>query len=218
MKRASLGGVIAGLALAIAASVQAQGQVPEATTAADGGGVVNAVWIERDVTLHYMGFTSYYSCDGLRGQVRRILQELGARPGFKVTTRNCIRLTGPELSPSVRIVAALPVEATPEVLAELASDASKRELAARVQGKSPDEATGQFPARPKRVEFVSGGMSFLKDGDCELMEQMRDRVFGPLGVKLIDSSIHCVPRQVSIGAIRMTVEVLEPVPAPNPVP
>jgi len=218
MKRALLGGVVAGLAIAIAASVQAQGQAQEAATAADDAGVVSAVWIERDVTLHYMGFTSYYSCEGLRGQVRRILQELGARPGFKVTMRNCINQSGPEWSPSVRIVAALPVEATAEVLAELASDASKRELVARVQGKSPDEATAQFPARPKRVEFVSGGMSFLQDGDCELMEQMRDRVFGPLGVKVIDSNIRCVPRQVSIGSIRMTVEVLEPVPAPNPVP
>lgn len=214
MKRALLGGVVAGLALAIATSAQAQ----EGETAADDPGVVSAVWIERDVTLHYTGFTSYYSCEGLRGKVRRILQELGARPGFKVTTRNCFKQSGPEWSPSVRIVAALPVEATPEVLAELASDASKRELVARVQGKSPDEVTAQFPARPKRVEFVSGGMSALQDGDCELMEQMRDRVFGPLGVKVIDSNLRCVPRQVSIGSIHMTVEVLEPVPAPNPIP
>jgi hypothetical protein len=216
MKRALLGGVVAGLALAIAASAQAQGQ--EGATAADDPAVVSAVWIERDVTLHYMGFTSYYSCEGLRGQVRRILQELGARPGFKVTARNCIKQSGPEWTPSVRIVAALPVEATPEVLAEIASDASKREFVARVQGKSPDDAAAQFPARPKRVEFVSGGMSYLQDGDCELMEQMRDRIFGPLGVKVIESSIRCVPRQVSIGSIRMTVEVLEPVPTPSPVP
>lgn len=213
MKRALAAGVVAALAFAIATSAQAQ-----EATAADDAGVVSAVWIERDITLNYMGFTSYYSCDGLRGQVRRILQELGVRPDFRVTMRNCIRLTGPEWTPSVRIVAAVPVEATPEVLEKLASDASKRELVARVQGKSPDEATAQFPARPKRVEFVSGGMSFLQDGDCELMEQMRDRVFGPLGVKVIDSSIRCFPRQVSIGAIRMTVEVLEPVPAPNPTP
>ena len=100
-----------------------------------------------------------------------------------------------------------------QVLAELERDASKRELVARVQGKSATEATAQFPARPKRVEFRSGGMSFLQDGDCELMEQMRDRVFGPLGVKVIDSSVHCSPRQVWLGAIRMTVDVLEPLPA-----
>lgn len=214
MRRAMLGVVVAGVALALA--LPAQSQVASPADAAPA--TVGAVWMEREVTLNYMGFTSYYSCEGLRGQVRRILQELGARPGFKVTARNCINLSGPEWTPSVRIVAALPVEATPEVLAELAAGASKRELVAKVQGKSPDEATAQFPARPKRVEFVSGGMSFLQDGDCELMEQMRDRVFGPLGVKVVDSSIRCVPRQVSIGSVRMTVEVLEPVPAPNPVP
>lgn len=218
MRRALLCGVAAGVTLAIAASAQAQTTTQEAATAADDPAVVSAVWIERDVTLHYVGFTSYYSCEGLRGQVRTILRELGVRPDFKVTARNCAKQSGPELSPSVRIVAALPVEATPEVLAELASDASQRELVARVQGKSPDEATAQFPARPKRVEFRSGGTSFLRDGDCELMEQMRDRVFGPLGVKVVESNLHCVPRQVSINSIRMTVEVLQPVPTPNATP
>jgi len=211
MRNVTLVAAVAGLALALFASAAAQAQATLA--AADDPTVVSAVWIERDVQLHYMGHTSYYSCDGLRGQVRNILKELGARPGFKVTARNCINITGPEWTPSVRIVAAFPVEATPEVLAALESDASKRELVARVQGKSATEATAQFPARPKRVEFRSGGMSFLRDGDCELMEQMRDRVFGPLGVKVIDSSVHCAPRQVSIGAIRMTVDVLEPLPA-----
>jgi len=211
MRNVTRGGAVAALALALLASAAVQAQ--DSVAAADDPTVVSAVWIERDVQLHYMGFTSYYSCEGLRGQVRSILKELGARPGFKVTARNCINLTGPEWSPIVRIVAAFPVEATPEVLAELERDASKRELVARVQGKSATEATAQFPARTKRVEFRSGGMSFLQDGDCELMEQMRDRVFGPLGVKVIDSSVHCSPRQVWLGAIRMTVDVLEPLPA-----
>lgn len=210
MRNVTRGCAVAGLALVLWASAAAQAQ--DTVAAVDDPTVVSAVWIERDLQLHYVGFTSYYSCDGLRGQVRSILKELGARPGFKVTTRNCINQTGPELSPSVRIVAAFPVEATPEVLAALESEASKRELVARVQGKSPDEATAQFPARPKRVEFRSGGMNFLRDGDCELMEQMRDRVFGPLGVKVIDGRVHCAPKQVSLGAIRMTVDVLEPLP------
>ena len=87
--------------------------------------IVEAVWVEREIFVTYMAFTTYYSCDGLRDKVRWVLKELGARPDFKVTTRGCIRLSGPEVTPGVRIEAALPLEATPEVLAELASGASK---------------------------------------------------------------------------------------------
>jgi hypothetical protein len=213
MRRSWKGGWIAGLLCALPALAAAQAATPSADAAA----TVNAVWVERDVTFTYMPLTSYYSCDGLRDKVRWILKELGAKPGFKVVARGCIEVQGPEVFPGVRIVAAFPAPATPELLSQLASEASKRELAARATGK-PDpvaEATAQFPARVKRVEFRSGGSSIddLQDGDCELMEQMRDRVFGQLGVKVVEDRIHCVPRQVSIGAVRMTVELLEPVPA-----
>ena len=213
MRRSWKGGWIAGLLCALPALAAAQAATPSADAAA----TVNAVWLERSVTFTYMPLTSYYSCDGLRDKVRWILRELGAKPGFKVTARGCIEVQGPEVFPGVRIVAAFPTPATPELLSQLASEASKRELAARATGK-PDpvaEATAQFPARVKRVEFRSGGSSIddLQDGDCELMEQMRDRVFGQLGVKVVEDRIHCVPRQVSIGAVRMTVEVLGPVPA-----
>jgi hypothetical protein len=213
MRRSWKGGWIAGLLCALPALAAAQAATPSADAAA----TVNAVWVERDVTFTYMPLTSYYSCDGLRDKVRWILKELGAKPGFKVVARGCIEVQGPEVFPGVRIVAAFPAPATPELLSQLASEASKRELAARATGK-PDpvaEATAQFPARVKRVEFRSGGSSIddLQDGDCELMEQMRDRVFGQLRVKVVEDRIHCVPRQVSIGAVRMTVELLEPVPA-----
>jgi hypothetical protein len=213
MRRSWKGGWIAGVLCALPALAAAQAATPSADAAA----TVNAVWVERDVTFTYMPLTSYYSCDGLRDKVRWILKELGAKPGFKVVARGCIEVQGPEVFPGVRIVAAFPAPATPELLSQLASEASKRELAARATGK-PDpvaEATAQFPSRVKRVEFRSGGSSIddLQDGDCELMEQMRDRVFGQLGVKVVEDRIHCVPRQVSIGAVRMTVELLEPVPA-----
>jgi len=213
MRRSWKGGWIAGLLCALPALAAAQAATPSADAAA----TVNAVWVEREVTFTYMPLTSYYSCDGLRDKVRWILRELGARPGFKVVARGCVEMQGPEIMPGVKILAAFPTPATPELLAQLASEASKRELAARATGK-PDpvaEATAQFPARVRRVEFRSGVSSFdeLQDGDCELMEQMRDRVFGQLGARVVQDQIHCVPRRVSIGAVRMTVEVLEPVPA-----
>ena len=209
-----VGGWVAGLLCALPALAAAQAATPSADAAA----TVNAVWVERDVTFTYMPLTSYYSCDGLRDKVRWILNELGARPGFKVVARGCVEMQGPEIMPGVKILAAFPAPATPELLSRLASEASKRELVARATGK-PDpvaEATAQFPARVKRVEFRSGRSSLddLQDGDCELMEQLlRSHVFDEFGVKVVEEQISCVPRQVTLGAVRMTVEVLEPVPA-----
>jgi len=181
---------------------------------AEAGPAVEAVWMEREILVTYMAFTSFYSCRGLRDKVAWVLEELGARPGFKVTTRGCVEVTGPEVMPAVRIVAALPVEATPEVLAELASGTAKRELAARATGQAPAEtdATNRFRAAPRRVEFTSRPGGPLEDGDCELIEQLRDQVMVPLGARIIENGVRCVPRQVRPGAVRLTVEVLQPVP------
>lgn len=214
MRRSWHGGWIAAALCTLPLVTAAQ----EAAQAPDAAATVNAVWVEHKVNFTYMPLTSYYSCDGLRDKVRWVLRQLGARPDFKVRSRGCIEVQGPELFPGVEIVAAFPAEATPELLQQLADDASKRQLAARATGK-PDpvtEATAQFPARVKRVEFRSGTttLSDLQDGDCELMEQLvRSDVFGKLGVRVVDGQTHCVPRQVTLGAVRMTVEVLEPVPA-----
>jgi hypothetical protein len=208
--------MIAGVLLALPAVAPAQ----EAAPAAGAATTVNAVWVDHEIHFTYMGFTSYYSCDGLRDQVTWVLEQLGARPGFKVQERGCTRLTAAEIMPSVKIIAALPVAATPEVLSQLAADASTRELAARAKGGAvaAAEATAQFPARSRRVEFRSGRFGDLQDGECELMDQLRRQVFGPLGVKVIEDHTSCTPGQVTLSAVRMTVEVLEPVPGPPAAP
>lgn len=195
-------------ALGLVSAVHAQAPVPST----DAPPAVGAVWIERDVTFAYMGFTSHYSCDGLRDKVRLVLRQLGASPDLKVTPRNCTKAYGPEWTPAVRIVASFPAEATPELMAELAASAPERELAARVSGKSATEATARFPARWKRVEFESSRIDDIQDGDCELMEQLRKSVFDEIGVRVLEYDVNCVPHQVSLGAVRMAVEVLEPMP------
>lgn len=176
----------------------------------------NAVWVQQELTLAYMGFTNYYSCEGLRDKLRWVLDEVGARPGYEIRTTGCVNVTGPERMPGARIVAALPVEATPEVLSRLESGAAKQALVARSTGKaeaSGDVAVAQFPARPRLVEFRGRPGGRLQDGDCELMEQVRDRVLVPLGVRIVDDGLRCAPRSVSPGSLRLTVEVLEAVPA-----
>jgi hypothetical protein len=191
------------------------GAMSQEAGTAEAAPAVDAVWMEREILVTYMAFTSFYSCRGLRDKVAWVIEQLGARPGFSVTTRGCVEVTGPEVMPAVRIVAALPVEATPEVLAELASSAAKRELAARATGQAPAgaEATERLRAMPRRVEFTSRPGGPLEDGDCELIEQLRDRVMVPLGAKIVENGVRCVPRQVRPGAVRLTVEVLQPVPA-----
>ena len=201
--------------LAVASSVLATSEAPAQEVPA-APATVNAVWVEREVGFNYSGFTSYYSCEGLRAKLEWLLGEIGARPGFKVRTRGCVRLSGAELMPGARIVATVPLEATPELLAEIASDASRRELAARAKGGSvpAPEAAAQFPAHVKRVEFRSARTSAgeLQDGDCEFMEQARRQLFAPLGVRVVHGQASCTPNQLTLGAVQLTVEVLEPVP------
>jgi hypothetical protein len=118
--------------------------------------------------------------------------------------------------PRVEIHAALPMAATPELLAELEKQASKRELVARVTGKSATEATAQFAARRREIRFDPTATSRIEPGDCELMEQLRDAVFVPFGLQLIENSMTCIPKQVVLHGIRLTVAVLEPVPEQEP--
>lgn len=175
---------------------------------------VEAIWVESEVEFTYMSFTTYYSCDGLRTKLRWLMKEIGARPDFKVNVTGCVG-QGPEAMPRVKIKAALPQEATPELLAKLAEGAAQRELVARATGK-PDavsEPTARFPARPRRIELRDRSGSHVEDGDCDLVEQLRDKAFPQLGAKIVDDQMRCMANTVALGGVRLTIEVLEAVPA-----
>jgi hypothetical protein len=192
----------------------AAAESPAAASPADTAAPVMAVWVEQKINFTYMGFTAYYSCDGLRGKVSSILEEIGARPGFKVTARGCMNLSGPEWSPGLQIVAAMPRPATPELLAELAKGEAQRELAARAGGKAAPaaEAAAEFPARVRRIDFRDSPNGLVQPGDCELIEQLRDRMFVPLGAKIVENRMGCFPHTLSNGSIVLSIDVLEPVP------
>ena len=179
-------------------------------------GPVNAVWVDHDLSFTSTGFTSHYSCSGLESKVEYVLKALGARPGYKVNANGCTS-SGPELMPRVRIRAALPMAATPEVLGEIESARAKGELAARAGGKpvtATDAATAQFPATWRVVKFEGTSMSNVQDGDCELMEQLLDRVLKPMGVREVKgSALNCVPNQISMNAVSLKVRVLAAPPA-----
>jgi hypothetical protein len=187
---------------------------------ADGAPAVMSVWVEKEANFTYMGLTSYYSCDGIRDKVRRILRYIGVRPGFKVSVTGCINdvvangsLGGVERMPRVHVKAALPQPATPELLAELSKPDAKRELIARVKGTGDAtmEATAQFPAEWRRVEILAKPIGPVQLGDCELVDEMAEGAFAQLGVRIVDDQTACVPRQLTLGSVRLTLEVLQPV-------
>jgi hypothetical protein len=183
---------------------------------------VPAIWIEKELSFTYFGITSYYSCDSLRDKLKWILEQLGAMEGYTVRMRSCFNSSGPERSPRIMIQAAIPQRVTPELLAELSKDQPERDLIARVRGERSviGNTEAQFAARTRRVTFDDQNLrSRIEAGDCELMEQLRDKLFVPLGVNVVEDRISCAPNQVSRGSIKIELEVLEPwTPEPEPEP
>src|SRR4029077_17632258 len=53
-----------------------------------------AVWTPKQLRFVYSGFTSHYSCDGLRDKMRAILLQLGARADLRVQPVPCAGLAG----------------------------------------------------------------------------------------------------------------------------
>ena len=172
------------LALFLAAAVAAP--VHAAAPAADAD-TVRAVWVEHDIEFTYMPITAIYTCYGFRDKMRWILEQLGARD-LKVTPSGCTKIPRPEPFPGVKFVGRFPAPAAPD-------------------------AADTFAARPKLVEFRPNEIEGVQNGDCELMMQLRDKLFPKLGVKVVQDELTCIPKRVTPESVRMTVEVLEPVDA-----
>jgi hypothetical protein len=200
-------------------------------------GTIPAIWIEKELSFTYFGRTSLYYCDGLRRKVDRIMKQLGAMDGYRVRIRSCYAMGGPEMrqgpagpefysgaehTPRVMIDVAVPQRVTPELLAELSDDQGRRDLIARVRGERSviGNTEAQFAARTRRVTFDDQNLRGRIDaGDCELMEQLRDKMFVPLGVNVVADRMSCTPNQVSRGSVKIELEVLEPwTPEPEPEP
>src|SRR5471032_1735561 len=67
-------------------------------------GEQSAVWTQKEFKFTYQGFTTKYSCDGLRDKVRLILLTFGARKDLKVSEWGCAGNSGrPDPFPGVAV-------------------------------------------------------------------------------------------------------------------
>jgi len=173
--------------------------------------VTKAVWRVQDIYFHYVGFTTLYSCDGLRDRMREFLAQLGAHESALVNTSACSDFSQPTRYTSVRIVFAHPVEATDDNIKAIGQDEKREKLWALLQkhNKGTEIGTEPFEAEKMQVTLLSRAQSPTSAaGDCELLEQIRDRLIKPMGGAVMKDDLRCVPYQGTAGSSNLKVQML----------
>ena len=150
-------------------------------------GGVEAVWASRQVTFVYQGFTTHYSCDGLRDTIREMLSRLGARD-LKVRAQGCTRTVGVDTFPGVRV--------TMQVLVPASSEHGKK-------------AGPVVAAHWQNVVLMPRNASVSEQGNCELIEQFKETFLPLFTTRHISYRSNCIPHQLTLGT-HLSAEVLMP--------
>lgn len=214
-----------------------------AGSAATAAEQVAAVLKMHEVRFVYRSIVNVLACDEMRNHIAAILRALGARDDVQVRINDCEIVVIPDdigtpwdrsnrdyptdvfrdrnfdqrQTSNVRVQLMFPIEATPQVLAEIEKDKSRRKLISRVTG-DPAQALNDaivFPAERKQVTLSQGTIR-LRPEHCELLEQMIPTVFRELGIKVVRKQFSCDRYGRSRLSPKLTVEVLWPVGAPVP--
>jgi hypothetical protein len=147
-----------------------------------------AAWTPKELRFVYQGFTSKYSCDGLREKVKAILLKLGARKDLQVSPTPCSGSLGtPTVFPGVTI---------------------KMNVLETANGKEYDPAAPPVPAHWKMVDLTRSRDPIDAAGDCELIEQIKARILPLFTTREVNYSSTCIPYQLSVGGTRLKAEVL----------
>jgi len=177
------------LALAVG-TASAANATADAGASQAGSAATMAQWQTQKLKFDYSGFTALYTCDGLEGKVKQILQTFGARKDLTV------RATGCNYGSS-----------QPSKFAWVTVEFS---ALAPVSGPPPADAV---KADWKKVELSPNRPSYMGAGECELVEQMRDLLQKGFALRNTAYRTQCVPHQVSVADYSVTTEVLAPAAA-----
>lgn len=150
---------------------------------------VQALWAPRHVHFVYEGFTTRYSCSGLRDAIENMLVKLGARD-LKVIADPCIRPGGVDPFPGVR--------------------ASMQVLVPAGANSPPGE---RIAAHWHKVVLNGGASRFNQGGTCELIEQFSRKILPLFATRNVDVRASCVPHQITMGTY-LSALVLLPEGAP----
>jgi hypothetical protein len=176
------------VACALGAPVWAAENAPAAA-----GEPQSAVWTEKELSFVYQGFTTRYSCDGLRDKVRSVLLDLGAeKKGLKVMEMGCSSPTGrPDPFPGVRV-----------------------KMRVLQPADSPDAAKAADPtpvaAHWKPVDLKLRDNFTTDSGECELVEEIRHKIVPLFAARNVDLQTTCIPHQATAARPILKMEVLVP--------
>jgi hypothetical protein len=151
-------------------------------------GSVSAVWVPKHVQFFYQGFTTHYSCDGLRDQIRDMLAKLGARD-LKVREIGCVRAVGPTEFPGVSV--------SMRVLVPASSP----------QASKAKDASPPVQSHWKNVVLMPANADFNEQGNCELIEQFKETFLPLFSTRNVKYGSTCVPHELTLGT-HLSAEVL----------
>jgi hypothetical protein len=153
---------------------------------------VSAVWVPKHIEFIYQGFTTHYSCDGLQGEIRTMLQKLGAQD-LKVRQMACVRQVGPTEFPGVNVTMSVLVPAS-------SPEASKAK-----------SSSAPVQAQWKQVVLMPSNASYEDEGNCELIEQFKETFLPLFTTRNVNYGSTCFPHQLSLGT-HLSTQVLMPPP------
>jgi hypothetical protein len=140
-----------------------------------------AVWVPLQLTFVYHHSTTQYSCSGLEGRMKSLLLKLGARPDLDVRGYGCTQLTGLDPLAGVKI---------------------------RMNVLEPAGARPGLGAHWTRVDLLHDREILEAAADCELIEQVAQKILPLFTVRNVDYSAACQPRNLVPGATRLKADVL----------
>jgi hypothetical protein len=148
---------------------------------------VPAAWTRHEVDLQYMGFTTRYTCGGLRSKVRLLLKHMGVRDDVKILERGC-EYGYQKVADFPRLKITFWAPTIPN------------------QGdKDPGEPVlGVW----KPVVIKRDSPKGLEMGDCELVEIFYDRVVPLFVTRDVKGGVNCNPHQLVGNRIDLRMDVL----------
>ncbi len=180
------------LCLAVSAAL-ALGSVASAHAAVD------AVWKQNEMKLGYQGFTTNYSCQGLRDKVESLLLYFGAKKDtMKVSAYGC---------------AAGPYRPVPAVNLSL-----KFETLMPAEPGEEDTVTAEWVERDlfpqKKVQQAAPQR--ITRGDCEIVERFVAKVLPSFSHETLQDLTTCIPNKFDGTIPNLRERVLVPAGTPAP--